>query len=250
MAVDGLDIRVTGSGQPLLLVHGGSGRDETWHGQEPLAERWRVMLPARRGFPPGPAAERQDFEADAEDIGAILDREPAHCVGFSYGGVGLALAAAADPSRLLSLTLVEPPLLGLAADRPAVRELMATFAQAGSGDPDAQRQAQAAFEDLARIDIPDEDLRRAFLDARDRAPIPRPPGQARPDLDAIVAAGVPCLVVSGDHHPAHEAVCDALAERLSAERAHLPGAAHAIPHAPGFNDVLERFLTTVTARPR
>lgn len=245
-----LDIRVIGSGQPLLLVHGGSGREESWHAQEPLAERWRVMLPARRGFPPSPTAERQDFEADAEDIGAILDEEPAHCVGFSYGGVGLALAAAADPSRLLSLTLVEPALLGLAADRPAVRELMATFAQAGGDDPDAQRRAQAAFEDLARIEIPDEDLRRAFLEARDRAPIPRPPGEARPGLETIAAAGPPCLVVSGDHHPAHEAVCDVLAERLSAERAHLPGAAHAVPHAPGFNDVLERFLTSASGGSR
>ena len=34
----------------------------------------------------------------------------------------------------------------------------------------------------------------------------------------MAAAGVPALVVSGDHHPAIEAVCDALAIGLEGER--------------------------------
>lgn len=226
----GLDVRVIGDGEPVLLVHGGVDRDETWREQEALTVRWKLLIPARRGFPPSPPAERQDFEADARDLAEMLQREPAHCVGFSYGGVGLALAAAEVPERTLSLTLVEPALFGLAASRPALQAAM----------------TEAPLEDLARIRLPGgEKDELTFLDARRAAPPPRPPTEVDPDLSPIAAAGVPTLVVSGDHHPGHEALCDALGEMLGAERAKLSGGFHAIPRVPGFNDLLERFLTGV-----
>lgn len=243
-----LDIRVSGAaGPPLLLVHGGVNRDATWRAQAPLAERWRLIEPARRGYPPSPPAERQDWEVDARDIGVLLADTPAHCVGFSYGGVGLAVAATADPARLLSLTLIEPPLFAVAADSPAVREFMALASDYTGDDPVARERAREAFEAVARIRFPDNpEQERAFTEARRLAPGLRPPGDARPDLAAVAAAGVPSLVVSGDHHPAIEAVCDALAAELGAERARLPGRGHAVQHAPGFNDRLERFLRRAT----
>jgi pimeloyl-ACP methyl ester carboxylesterase len=238
-----LDVRVSGSGPPLLLVHGGVNRDQTWRAQAALAERWRLIEPARRGYPPSPAAERQDWEVDARDIGDLLAGQPAHCVGFSYGGVGLAVAAAADPSRLLSLTLIEPPLFAVATDHPAVREFMALARDYTGSDPAARERAREAFEAVARIRFPDDpEQERAFTEARRLAPGLRPPGEARPDLAAVAAAGVPSLVVSGDHHPAIEAVCDALAAALGAERARLPGRGHAVQHTPEFNGVLEQFL--------
>ncbi|HEX2070966.1 MAG TPA: alpha/beta fold hydrolase, partial [Thermoleophilaceae bacterium] len=207
-----LDVRASGSGEPLLLVHGGVNREQTWDAQEPLAQRWRILMPARRGFAPSPPAERQDFERDARDLAGLLAPEPAHCVGFSYGGVGLALAAAADPSRLRSLTLIEPPLFAVAARDPAVQEFMALAAAYLGDDPEARERARERFEAAARIRFPeDAEQERAFAEARRLAPGLRPPGEARPDLAAIAAAGVPALVVSGDHHPAMEAICDALA---------------------------------------
>lgn len=239
-----LDVRVTGPGQPLLLVHGGVNREETWRAQEPLAERWKLIVPARRGFAPSPPAERQDYEVDARDIGRLLADEPAHCVGFSYGGVGLAVAAAADPSRLLSLTLIEPPLFAVAAERPEVKELMALAHAYTGDDDDARERARVAFEEMARVRFSNHpEQERAFVEARRLAPGLRFPGEARPDLAAIATAGVPSLVVSGDHHPAIEAVCDALADGLNAERARLAGCGHAVQRAPGFNDLLERFLS-------
>jgi pimeloyl-ACP methyl ester carboxylesterase len=238
-----LDVRVSGAGEPLLLVHGGVNRDQTWSPQATLAERWRLVVPARRGYPPSPPTERQDYEADARDIAALLAVEPAHCAGFSYGGVGLAVAAAADPSRLLSLTLIEPPLFAVAADRPEVREFMALAAAYTGDDPVAREQARKEFEAVARIRFPgDPEQERAFVEARRLAPGLRPPGEAQPDLAAIAAAGVPSLVVSGDHHPAIEAVCDALSDQLRAERVKLRGRGHAVQHVPGFNGALERFL--------
>jgi pimeloyl-ACP methyl ester carboxylesterase len=239
-----LDVRVTGTGEPLLLVHGGVNREETWRAQEPLAERWRLIVPARRGFAPSPPAERQDYDVDARDIAGLLADEPAHCVGFSYGGVGLAVAAADDPLRLLSLTLIEPPLFAVAAERPEVRELM-SLAQAYTGDDDdARERAREAFEEMARVRFANHpEQERAFEEARRLAPGLRPPAEASPHLAAIAAVGVPSLVVSGDHHPAIEAICDALADGLGAERARLAGCGHAVQRASGFNDLLERFLT-------
>lgn len=240
-----LDVNVSGTGEPLLLIHGGVNRDQTWGPQESLAERWKVMVPARRGYPPSPPAERQDYEADARDIAGLLATEPAHCAGFSYGGVGLAVAAAAHPSRVLSLTLIEPPLFAVAADQPAVQEFMALAAAYTGDDPEAREKARVAFEEVARIRFPDHpEQERAFAEARRLAPGLRPPGTARPDLGAIAAAGVPSLVVSGDHHTAIEAVCDALAEQLGAERLKIAGRGHAVQHAPGFNERFERFLRT------
>ncbi len=46
-----------------------------------------------------------------------------------------------------------------------------------------------------------------------------------------------------DHHGAMERLRDAIATRLGAQRARLPGAGHAVQRAPGFNTMLEAFLT-------
>lgn len=238
-----LDVRRSGEGEPLLLVHGGVNRDETWRPQQELAQRWRLLIPARRGFPPSPPAERQDFEVDARDLVELLAVEPAHAVGFSYGGVGLALAAAAAPSNVLSLTLIEPALFGVAQDRPEVQELAALAAAATGDDPEARERARESFEELAAVRIPtNPDQEHAFLEARRLAPGLRQPSEAQPDLEVIAAAGVPSLVLSGDHHPALEAICDELAERLGAQRAKLPGRGHAVQYAAGFNEVLEGFV--------
>jgi pimeloyl-ACP methyl ester carboxylesterase len=238
-----LDVRSIGAGPRVLLVHGGVGRELAWAAQEPLAERWRLELPARRGFEPSPAAERQDFEVDAADVEVLLADEPAHCVGFSYGGVGLALAAARRPERLLSLTLIEPPLFTVALDRPEVRELMGLAAAYTGSDPAARERARAEFEELARVRVTgDPGVEAAFEEARRLAPGLRPPGEAAPDLAGVATAGVPALVASGDHHPAVEAVCDAVADGLVAERVRLAGGGHAVQRAPGFNERLERFL--------
>ncbi len=174
-----------------MLVHGEVAPGPTWKTQEALADRWRLILVTRRGFRPSPATDRQDFGADARDLEKLLRREPAHCVGFSYGAVGLAVAAGLAPKLFRSLTLIEPPL-------------------SASGGPEAEGV--------------------------------RPPSEAEPDLAAVAAAGVPSLVLSGDHDPAVEAACDSVAEQLGAKRDRLPGAAHAVQRTPEFNRRLERFL--------
>ena len=65
----------------------------------------------------------------------------------------------------------------------------------------------------------------------------------------LAAASFPKLVISGNHSPAFEAVCDALAARLKAQRAHVSGAGHATPDTGyAFNETLEAFISTAPHR--
>lgn len=216
----------------------------TWAAQEPLADRWKLLIPARRGFPPSPPVERQDWLADAADIEELLSRERAHAVGFSYGGLGLTVAAGRNPERLRSLTLIEVPLFELADEQdPQVRKLVA-LAGAYTGEADGPHdEARAAFEELSGLggDLTAE--QRAELErVRKLARGLRPPAEAHPDYEAIVRIGLPVLVVSGGHEPGLESLCDVVAEHLGARRARIPGAGHAAQRAPGFNQVLEDFI--------
>jgi pimeloyl-ACP methyl ester carboxylesterase len=73
--------------------------------------------------------------------------------------------------------------------------------------------------------------------------VERYPWEARPPLDELAATPFPKLVVSGAHSAAFDAVCDVLAERLSAERAVLPGAGHSVQRlGEPFNELLTAFV--------
>lgn len=191
-----------------MFVHGAVGPGPTWKAQEPLAARWRLTFVTRRGFRPSPAADRQDFAADARDLEKLLTREPAHCVGCGYGALGLAVAAGSTPGLVRSLTLVEPGVPGAPPD--------GGEGVAGSDDGAAG--------------------------SGDGAPAPRPAEEAEPALEALAGAQVPTLILSGDHDAALERAYDALADRLSAHRERLPGSDAAVQRTPQFNGRLERFL--------
>jgi pimeloyl-ACP methyl ester carboxylesterase len=242
---DALSVRRLGSGPPVLLVHGGVGPRLTWERQEPLAERWTLLIPARLGFRPSPPADRQDFERDVEGLAPLLG-EGAHLVGFSYGGVSCALLTAIDPEQVRSLTLIEAPIYGAAPDDPEVMRLarMGDAFLAGEGDPEEDQE----FMRRAGID-PDApaEHRAEIAEAVAAARGGRSPSEARIDLDLLARAAIPTLIVSGGHSAAIERLCDALAGRLGARRERVTGAGHAVPRAPGFNEMLEAFLAGARA---
>jgi pimeloyl-ACP methyl ester carboxylesterase len=229
-----LACRREGEGESVVLLHGGAGPETTWARQGPLASRWRLVIPWCRGFGPSPPAERQDWEVDTRDLLALLTT-PAHVVAHSYGGVAAAMAAARAPSRVVSLTLIEPPLFFVAEDDPEVAALAKLARDAlFAGDPVALEK----FLKVAAMPAGHPDTARVQRFAQTL----HDPGDARPDLAAIRDAAIPTAVVSGDHTPGLERLCDALAAALGAERVVLRGAGHAVARAPGFNAWLEGFL--------
>ena len=234
-----------GTGPEVLLVHGGASPTTTWSGLEQLTQRWTLALVYRRGFPPSPPppSGRQDFELDADDIGELLDDRP-HLVGHSYGGVAAAIAAIRDPARVCSLTLIEPALF-LPTDDPEVTRLARMGEQFLAHGLQTEPATLREFLRGAGSPVPDEgplpeDVARAVR----RAHGSRPPSEAHPPLEVLRDAGTPSLVASGDHDPAMERMCDAVAAELGAERVVCPGAGHFVAAAPGFGERLDRFLSS------
>jgi pimeloyl-ACP methyl ester carboxylesterase len=241
-----------GDGPEVLLVHGGASPRTTWGALEPLTARWTLALVHRRGYPPSPepADGRQDFDVDADDLAPLLEGDP-HVVAHSYGVLGALIAATRRPEGVCSLTLIEPPLYFLApADAEVARlERMGNevLARGLGADPATLRHflRLAGAPEVDEGPLPDD-----VANGVRRAHGGRTPSEARPALDVLRAAGVPCLVASGDHAAAIERVCDALAAELNAERLVAPGAGHFVAAAPGFADRLEEFLRDCLRSPR
>ena len=154
------------------------------------------------------------------------------------------LAAAQKPAALRSLAVIEPPATRVAEGNPAVD----AFAAAG----------EALYAAGAR-DEPETFLRRFLLVVGSALDPPSPlspeleqgartlqiergPWEAEIPLDALAAATFPKLVVSGNHSPAFDGICDVLEERLPAERVVLEGAGHTVQRHPDFNDHLADFI--------
>ena len=233
----------------LVLVHGSVvGGRATWSGQQALSDRFELLVVERPGFPPNPLVDRVDFEHDAELVSSLLVPGD-HLVGHSYGGVVSLLAAASSPEPIASLTVIEPPATSVAPGLPAVDE----FADRGrevygspKDDPEAfLRRFLAAVG--SSLDPPSplppelEQGARALM-------VERGPWEAEIPLDALAAAEFPKLVVSGHHHPAFDAICDVLEERLRAERVVLEGFGHTVQRHPEFNGALTDFVERASRR--
>jgi pimeloyl-ACP methyl ester carboxylesterase len=203
------------------------------------------VVPVRRGFRGGPPAERQDFERDADDLAPLL-AGGGHLVGFSYGGVGAALLAGRNPALVRSLTLIEAPIYKAAPDHPRVREIIVSGDAVLAGEADEETERRFLINAGMDPGLLTGRQRGLIQESIDASRGGRSPSEADPDLDAIARAGIPVMVVSGGHHDGIEMLCDGLAFRLNARREIVRGAGHAVPRAPGFNDLLEDFLLSAT----
>ncbi len=216
--------------------------DLTWSAQKPLADRFEIVAPNRRGFPPGPDVERVDFEDEAVWLEPFL-LPGTHLVGHSYGGVISLFAAARHPELLRSLTVIEPPAFGAARGIPAADEFMARVEEHWTNGPRDPGEFLQGFLPLVGSSIPPGDFNPELLQGARTLMVERPPSEAVIPFDELAGTPFPKLVVSGGHSAAFDAVCDVLEERLGAERAVLPGAGHSVQRlGEPFNELLASFV--------
>jgi pimeloyl-ACP methyl ester carboxylesterase len=252
-----MPVEVWGAGEPVVLLHG-SGAPEpvsqtTWDRQRPLAERYKLLIPTRRGYGQRPVVMQHDVEGDVGDLLGLLESlGGAHVVGFSYGGVVALVAAPRRPELIWSLTVIEPPALKLAVGRSSAAAHMQQLRQ---------------FEPPPEGFTPEEFKRRFMLlmgqkppEEMTLSPIERkallahmaeqPPYLVDVPLDALEKTTFPKLVISGDWSPALDAVVEVLLTRLHAEHFVLKGWWHNVQRGgEPFNRRLEAFWQAARQAP-
>jgi pimeloyl-ACP methyl ester carboxylesterase len=215
-------------------------------GSYPLADRFTLEVVDRAGY--GRSQEispGEDLDTDAPLVARLLG-DGAHLVGHSSGAVAAMLAAALAPRAVLLLTLCEPPAFQLVPDSAAgqamARRIEAHLQRAGD-DADWLRGFGAIIG--RSVAVPDQlppALAQGVCAVR---AVRRRPWEVQLPVGELASTSFPKLVISGDHNPAFEAICDSLAADLHAERAHVAGAGHATPDTgDSFNRTLKQFIKT------
>ena len=102
----------SGSGPPLVLIHGMAGNHARWelfNVRPRFAEQTTVYAMDRRGNGESGDTEEYAIEKEFEDVAAVVDSidEPVHLLGHSHGGL-CALEAALRTDNVTSLIVYEP----------------------------------------------------------------------------------------------------------------------------------------------
>jgi pimeloyl-ACP methyl ester carboxylesterase len=231
-------------GPTVVLVHGSlNDGSVAFQAQTSLAERWRLVIPNRRGYGKNPPIERVDVDADARDLVELLG-SGAHLVGTSMGGIVAGRAAAQAPERVLSLTLIEPPAFLNASEVPAVAETAAALKRhwevADKGDVGVFIQG---FLKALGIQMPVPSPLTPHVLTAARNLMTEVPWQMSIPTAEIDRAPYRKAVVSGTSCAALEAICERLGEQTHATRRVFPNVGHAVQRiGEPFNAFLEPFL--------
>jgi pimeloyl-ACP methyl ester carboxylesterase len=113
-SVDGTSIAYerTGSGPPLVLVHGSLNDHNIWAQVRPaFAERHTVYAIDRRGRGESGPATDHAFQREVEDVSSVIEAAGGEVdlIGHSYGAHCVLDAALMAPERIKHLVLYEPP---------------------------------------------------------------------------------------------------------------------------------------------
>lgn len=102
----------TGSGEPLVLVHGSLNDYRIWYAQAPeFAKKYRVItMSLRHYYPEQWDGKGQDFSVSqhAEDVAALIQRlglSKVHLLGHSRGGAVVLMVAKDHPELIRTLVL-------------------------------------------------------------------------------------------------------------------------------------------------
>jgi pimeloyl-ACP methyl ester carboxylesterase len=250
-----LEYEVQGSGEPVILLHGGLLADENTPlmSQPALTGRYRVINYHRRGFAgserPSGKATIEDQAADCQALMQHLGVRRAHVVGHSLGGVIAIQLAYANPASVHSLALMEPALMGSiaksqhSADAEAsqqkfregmakVNEIYASGDKRGALQAFLQTRAGEAFRDVLDFLLKSGEFETAVRDADTFLQVEMP-ASYRWEFSPKEASQlkVPVLSILGSHSPVRaQKVEEFLVSWIPhTEKLVLPGAEHALP---------------------
>lgn len=101
----------TGSGRPLVILHGLFGSKRNWAGiAHRLAAVRRVVVPDLRNHGESPWDPRHDYPAMADDVADLIARRigpPADVIGHSMGGKAAMMLALTRPALVERLVVVD-----------------------------------------------------------------------------------------------------------------------------------------------
>jgi non-heme chloroperoxidase len=258
-----------GSGEPVVLVHGGLSDYRMWEGQmQPFAEKYRVIAYSRRyAYPNDVSDESQGYTVvpHARDLATFiqtLDIGPVHLVGHSYGAYTSLLTAIEQPELVKSLLLGEPPVMPLLTGTQEGNELVYEF-EVNTVLPSAR--AFDSGDDLEGVKIFLDGImgERGFYD-RMLPEVQQQINENIPELKGIICPKIiflfspfttkedirkvkaPVLLITGEKSPR---VLSAIIEELqkclmNTELAVIPGASHEMEmdNPQAFNEAVLKFL--------
>lgn len=114
-----------GTGDPVLLVHGGVSDLRSWTCQmSALSKSFSIVCYSRRYHAPNtpiPPDQPDTFQTHVDDLAALIDRlgtAPTHIVGHSWGGLIALVLASQHPKLCQRLVLIEAPTVSLYLEIP------------------------------------------------------------------------------------------------------------------------------------
>ena len=239
VTVDGLAIfhEFAGTGDPLVLLHGGMATNATWAAQlDGLASEFSVFAPERPGHGhtpdrPGPFS----YESMAREMARYLEtlgRGPVHLLGWSDGGMIGLLLAAERPELVRTLSMTGAGFSSAGYVPGALEALVALEAD----DPD-----MAMFAALYEEASPDGPEHFPVVWAKVRAMWAEPFDWS----EKLRTIRAPTLVIVGDDDYVTVKHAEATAAGVAeGQLAVVPGASHLVPmEKPAlFNQLVRDFI--------
>lgn len=231
-----------GSGEPVILMHGGLMDHQSWGNQLPLAERFRLIMPDTRGHGRSGGADLPaTYPAFADDVIGIMDSlglDKATIVGFSDGGCAALHIAIQHPDRIRNLVIIGTPY-NLASYNDGVVD---HFLAMSPEDLDAARPLVKEVVAKMRLHMSDEDWK-SYWQRVIKGTWTSGPHFSLGDFENLP---VRTLILHGEHE---RSVSMRASEELAAtipdcKLVYVPGATHsAAQDEPGFvNEAIRRFL--------
>ena len=241
-----LHVLRAGQGPTLLLLHGIGASATAWSAQmERLGGEFTCLAPDLPGYGDSPDPTGTGLGAIAADVADVLDGQPAHVLGVSFGALTALALARARPELVTSLVLADATL-GRASSTLEERERWLRHREGLANDL-ATRSVERAGEIAGRNATPEviQEIARHMRRARPSGymAVARAIAKtdARPWLGGI---GQPALLLCGeDDRVTGMGVSQTLLDQLpNAELVVIVGAGHA-PHV----EQPDRFAEAVRA---